>query len=338
MDSSSQYNGRRVNESVCSGGLESVYEENRIVEGLGIVGKYKSYGNPMDGFFNDTTELIYYSKGSETWGTPILNGGHLLHYTPIPEECAVWTNNIYADFPPLTQNNLGITEQISSGNKIAFHGHTYVEMIYRSYNYLQHYYTPDSLIGYYRNDTINKKALFYQTLSDTAFKEYDFNYLCPSPNCLSQVSVGGQLRTKWPLYIEGVGGTQGLVTVKKISILLPGGPFVSLYGSLASFCVCGQRLYPDDSTACPVVSDILKFEMEDSQFFLSPNPATNQLNITSSVPIEQVNIYNTTGQLVLHQTFSNTTTIDIEQLAGGIYFYELRNDKGVIKTGKVVKQ
>ncbi|MCW5907569.1 MAG: T9SS type A sorting domain-containing protein [Chitinophagales bacterium] len=68
-DSISQYNGRRVNESVCSGGLEAIYEVNRMVEGLGIVRKYKSYGNPLDGFFSSTMELMYYSKGTETWGT-----------------------------------------------------------------------------------------------------------------------------------------------------------------------------------------------------------------------------------------------------------------------------
>jgi hypothetical protein len=338
MDSTSQYNGRRVNVSVCSGGLESVYEENRVVEGLGIARKHQSYGNPMDGFFSYTTELLYYSKGNETWGTPILNGGHLIHYTPLPEECAVWSTNIYADFPPGTQNILGITEQISSGNRIAFHGHTYVEMIYRSYNYLQNYYTPDSLIGYYRNDTINKKALFYHTLSDTAFFEYDFNYLCPAPNCISQVLVGGQLRTRWPHYIEGVGGIQGLVRVQKISFQLPGGPYVTLYGTLSSFCVCGQSLYPNDSTTCPVVSTISKYEIENPQFELFPTPVTSFVNITSTVPIEEINIYNTTGQLVLHQTSTNSTTINTEQLADGIYFYELRSNKETLKTGKLIKQ
>ncbi|MBK8657842.1 MAG: hypothetical protein IPN22_02930 [Bacteroidetes bacterium] len=65
MDSTSQYNGRRVNVSICSGGLESVYEENRVVEGLGIARKHQSYGNPVDGFIFDYTTKklsIYYSK------------------------------------------------------------------------------------------------------------------------------------------------------------------------------------------------------------------------------------------------------------------------------------
>ena len=70
-----------------------------------------------------------------------------------------------------------------------------------------------------------------------------------------------------------------------------------------------------------------------------PNPFSNQL-IFSHAGNEQtkISLYNFLGQQVLQQTFTNSIAINTEQLASGIYFYELRNDKGVIKTGKVVKQ
>lgn len=70
-----------------------------------------------------------------------------------------------------------------------------------------------------------------------------------------------------------------------------------------------------------------------------PNPFSTQLtfSLADNVPIT-VSLYNFLGQQVLQQTFTNSATINTEQLADGIYLYELRNDKGALKTGKVVKQ
>jgi hypothetical protein len=70
-----------------------------------------------------------------------------------------------------------------------------------------------------------------------------------------------------------------------------------------------------------------------------PNPFSNQLNISVSGNEQTtVSLYNTLGQQVLQQTFITATTISTEQLAGGIYFYELRNNKGAVMKGKVLKQ
>lgn len=72
---------------------------------------------------------------------------------------------------------------------------------------------------------------------------------------------------------------------------------------------------------------------------ISPNPFSVQLAF-SLADNEQttVTLYNFLGQQVLQQTFTNSTTINTAQLADGIYFYEQRNSKGTLKTGKVVKQ
>lgn len=70
-----------------------------------------------------------------------------------------------------------------------------------------------------------------------------------------------------------------------------------------------------------------------------PNPFSTQL-IFSLMDNEQttISLYDFLGQQVLQQTFTNSKTINTEQLADGIYFYELRNSKGILKTGKVFKQ
>jgi hypothetical protein len=69
-----------------------------------------------------------------------------------------------------------------------------------------------------------------------------------------------------------------------------------------------------------------------------PNPFSKQLTFNLAY-YEQATIllYDLLGQRVLQQTFTNSTTISTEQLAKGIYFYELRNGKEVVKTGKILK-
>lgn len=60
-----------------------------------------------------------------------------------------------------------------------------------------------------------------------------------------------------------------------------------------------------------------------------PLPANSQASIT---------LYDFSGRQVLQQSLSNTATVNTEQLSNGFYFYELRNAKEVISTGKIVKQ
>jgi len=70
-----------------------------------------------------------------------------------------------------------------------------------------------------------------------------------------------------------------------------------------------------------------------------PNPFSAEFTFSvSNYGQTTVLLYNLLGQPILHQTFTNATTLNTEQLAKGIYFYELRNDKGTLKTGKVAKQ
>ncbi len=67
-----------------------------------------------------------------------------------------------------------------------------------------------------------------------------------------------------------------------------------------------------------VVSGIA--EINETSLIISPNPSTNQLNISSSALIEQITIYNTTGQLVLQ---TKESVIDIRGLSKGVYIAEI---------------
>jgi hypothetical protein len=70
-----------------------------------------------------------------------------------------------------------------------------------------------------------------------------------------------------------------------------------------------------------------------------PNPITDKLtvNIDNNEP-SQITLYDISSRKLLQQTFTNTTTINTEQLAKGIYLYQVRNKNGIIKNGKVIKQ
>lgn len=78
---------------------------------------------------------------------------------------------------------------------------------------------------------------------------------------------------------------------------------------------------------------------EHRVFNVYPNPAKDILHVAASnnEPLEII-LYDFLSRQILRQPFTSSTTINIGQLADGIYFYELRNSKGVLKTGKVVKQ
>jgi len=70
-----------------------------------------------------------------------------------------------------------------------------------------------------------------------------------------------------------------------------------------------------------------------------PNPFSTQLTFKLTDNEQTtVSLYDFLGQQVLQQTFTNSTIINTMQLADGIYFYDLTNSKGRLKTGKLVKQ
>jgi hypothetical protein len=79
--------------------------------------------------------------------------------------------------------------------------------------------------------------------------------------------------------------------------------------------------------------------VQQSSIKAFPNPFSNQLTFSHTENKQAtISLYNFIGQQMYQKTFTNNATINTEQFETGIYFYELRNDKGVIKTGKVVKQ
>ncbi|MEP7171343.1 MAG: T9SS type A sorting domain-containing protein [Bacteroidota bacterium] len=79
-------------------------------------------------------------------------------------------------------------------------------------------------------------------------------------------------------------------------------------------------------------------QTENSEISLYPNPLAKQLHVaTGSYELSEIILYDIASRKLLQQSFTNSISLNTEQLSKGIYFYEVRNKNGVIKKGKVVK-
>ena len=70
-----------------------------------------------------------------------------------------------------------------------------------------------------------------------------------------------------------------------------------------------------------------------------PNPANNVLNIVSyTVGIENINIYNLNGQLVLNKEVNNNQkTLNISSLESGIYIVDILSENTSVKRKLVIE-
>lgn len=70
-----------------------------------------------------------------------------------------------------------------------------------------------------------------------------------------------------------------------------------------------------------------------------PNPFTDRLNIEiNPAELSEIILYNIVSGKLLCEKFTNTIVLNTASLAKGIYFYEVRNNNGVVKKGKVAKE
>jgi hypothetical protein len=70
-----------------------------------------------------------------------------------------------------------------------------------------------------------------------------------------------------------------------------------------------------------------------------PNPIINELYISfnNNSPYE-IFLYDITSRKIMQNNFVSSVSLNMEQLARGIYIYELRNKNEVIRKGKIVKE
>ncbi|MFI5220641.1 MAG: T9SS type A sorting domain-containing protein, partial [Bacteroidia bacterium] len=90
---------------------------------------------------------------------------------------------------------------------------------------------------------------------------------------------------------------------------------------------------------CPdTITAVNEFENMNN-FIVFPNPFNDNLIIKAKTDRQlEIILYDILSRKLLQRNFTSTTTINTEQLASGLYIYEVRNKNGIIANGKVIKQ
>lgn len=69
-----------------------------------------------------------------------------------------------------------------------------------------------------------------------------------------------------------------------------------------------------------------------------PNPFNDKIEVGIKNNIQsEIFLFDITSRKILQQKFTNSVSLNTEQLAKGIYLYEVRDKNGLYKTGKVLK-
>jgi hypothetical protein len=77
----------------------------------------------------------------------------------------------------------------------------------------------------------------------------------------------------------------------------------------------------------------------DNDVSIFPNPFNDELTFTtSSNQLQQIILYDMMSRELQRQQFTNSVSLNTEQLAEGIYIYELKSKDGKIKAGKIIRQ
>ena len=78
---------------------------------------------------------------------------------------------------------------------------------------------------------------------------------------------------------------------------------------------------------------------ESNSLQVFPNPFSDELSFKLAGSEQTtVSLYNSFGQQILKQAFTNSINVNTVQFASGIYFYELRSNNEIVTNGKVIRQ
>lgn len=102
----------------------------------------------------------------------------------------------------------------------------------------------------------------------------------------------------------------------------------------------GAYYFVDDfSVELSEVNSLIDEEVQ-SPITLYPNPATNQVKLalpTENKELANYKIYNDIGELIINNSFKTTTTINLEELAKGIYVIQVKQGESIWNERLVVE-
>ncbi len=195
--------------------------------------------------------------------------------------------------------------------------------------------------GLMREDTIARKVFVYNYTINSDELLYDFNLVAgdtlnsisgmglivDSVSTISLPNIG--VRKIFYLnsgknYIESLGGSNGI-----------GFPLIDPLGYIyAPICISENNIpiWGGCFGTVGINENLLESKM------VYPNPFVNEISIkASNAEVTEIILYNGISNEIFRQSFSNSTTINTENLVSGIYVYKMINKSGLSSFGKLVK-
>ncbi len=296
-------------------------DDYRYTKGLGNThAESWSGGTPQD-YSHTLRTLIYYSNGVKHLGTPyyVANQSVLTEpFMPIPEHCAEWHQRVIVSMNPIVEAE----ELIRTGPIDSSNGLHWVSLLYSFYNPATGARTSDSLIGYFRNDTLQKAVWFCEQINGTEQLLFSFSETKTATISLSKETLYGITRTKW-LYnygiygsfsiFGGIGSTNGFINAKRGILIGPNSPI-----HLTCFSVCGQVQFSENNqTVCyPLAinqteNDLLTMTMNGHVLLLQ-----NQFSEAANIHVLSVDGREVNTTIIPENT---TSTVDLSTLQSGVY-------------------
>lgn len=202
----------------------------------------------------------------------------------------------------------------------------------------------------------NQDTVFYTSPNGESGILYNFNldvgdtatvinYFCSSNfievNAIDSVQYFGQWRKRWHInsfgefWIEGIGSNFGpLYSNYHECIVCPG-------WDLLCFHANNNLEYELESNMGCYINTLGTGELIESNFFqIEKNPVLNgnPIEFTSDLPINKLEIYNSSGQLVLarEELKAGKHNIQSSPLNRGIYYLKVQSTSSAIRTEKII--
>ncbi len=334
------FNGRTVNYFHSSGQNTYTFQ---WAEGLGetLQEFWQGVGIPPSSF--NSTRLVYYSKGTEHWGTPyyLLDGSNFTPFIGWPEKCL----NFSVELRDATNTPVGL-EQFRAGLPTYYMGHKYVSLFKTYYNLVDGSNYSDSLMGFYRNDSLTKTIAFRKNFSSVEFTLYDFSIVDGQQSLWTYVHVdtityGGLLRTSWKFWTsEGNTYCENFVVGGIGTIYKSCQPFIgtsSVSEHLLCFSQCDGTIYPALAFGgCSNISANQEVSMEES-FRVFPTICNTQVYVLNPLgSVASLSLYSLIGAKVYSKEIvPGFNTIPLS-LSSGTYLWEVTDENLHLKSGKLV--
>jgi hypothetical protein len=200
------------------------------------------------------------------------------------------------------------------------------------------YIVEQTVCGYYSRDTVNVtvgtvplKFISYNLTSSLRVTKQSIENIWQTASEInvSHFNIQRSINGKDFITIGKVTGQNRITNEYSFSDSLPVDGLGVVYYRIESIDFNGRKQY---STVQQIST---KYQTQN--IVLYPNPAKDYINILSNENIEEIKIINQLGQVLQHQT-PNTKqiTIDTKQFAKGLYIVQFTNNKGEIKTQKLI--